>query len=126
MVDIGSHLQGTFNQANVAARRTEAERAKGRKAEQDRARDARRRFIDTQEEVAQAQTLPGARGGSQKERSEGLEARDQYEAHDALTAPPPEEQGGQGGRQASDGPADETAESRPTDSDSGQIIDLEA
>ena len=124
-MDIAGSIQGAFNQANQASRQAEAERAKNRKAEQDRVRDARRQYISTQEEVVQTQTLRGSRVDPDPEATDGQDARDQYEGHRQLTddviksAPartPPV------GRKV-----DRTSDSvLPSDDGSGSLIDLEA
>lgn len=123
MVDIGSAISGTFNQATLASRRAEADKARAHAAEEERLREARKRFVATQEEVAQTETLRGMRVEPDKERSEGQEARDQYEAHRELNKrrPPPRLE------QPSDNPPGPPAETdKPPDSETGHIIDLEA
>lgn len=122
MVDIGSGIQGTFNQAHLASRRAEADKAKDRRGEEDRVRDARKRFIVVQEEVAQAQTLRGRRVEPDKEQSNGRDARDQYETHDELAAEPAQDD------RATD-PADPEARQAgdtPPEAASGHLIDIEA
>jgi hypothetical protein len=123
VVDIGSGIQGTFNQAPLAGRRAEAEKARDRKVQQDRLRDARRRFITTQEEVRQAQMRRDMRVDPDKDGTSGQDARDQYESHDELT----------GRDRADDKPQAATRENPDQDDeqttpedDSGHLIDIEA
>lgn len=85
-MDVSGSIQGSFNQAHQAAHLTEAEKARTRKAEQDRLRDARRQYIATHEEVAQTQTLSGSQVEPNREPSDGEDARDQYEEHDLLAS----------------------------------------
>lgn len=87
-MDISGSIQGSFNQAHQAARLTEAEKARTRKAEQDRLRDARRQYIATHEEVPQTQTLSGSQVNPNREPSDGEDARDQYEEHALLSGSP--------------------------------------
>lgn len=122
MVDIGSSIIGSLNQANLASRRTEAEKARARKAEDDRVRDARKRFIITQEEVAQAQTLRGSRVEPDKEDTHGRAARDIYEAHDTLAGQPALKH--DKASEAAD--AAETNQKPLLEADSGHLIDIEA
>lgn len=124
-MDIAGNIQGAFNLANQASRLTEADKAKARKAEQDRVRDARRHYISTQEEVVQTQTLRGSRVDPDREQSDGQDARDQYEGHELLTdeeierapARKPPKAAHQDGPQSKDGAADDG---------SGHLVDLEA
>ena len=87
-MDITGSIQGALNQANQASRLAEAEKAKARKTELDRLRDARRQYIATQEEVAESQALRGARAAGDREQSDGQDARDQYEGHHLLSDDP--------------------------------------
>jgi hypothetical protein len=116
VADITSGIQGTFNQAHLAGRAAEAENARRRKAEQDRVRDARRRYVTTQEEVAQAQTLRDSRVDADKDGSDGQDARDCYESHQDLA--------GSDLPQAS--PAAPPHAPPPPDAASGNLIDIEA
>jgi hypothetical protein len=123
VADVAGNIQGALNQANLASRLSNAERSKARKGEEDRIRDARQRFITTQEEVSQAQTLHGRRIESEKEQSDGQDARDQYDAHSDMLArraehPPKVED--DAGDDASGG------RTKPPEADSGNLIDIEA
>lgn len=124
MPDVAGNIQGAFNQANLAGRLSNAERSKARKGKEDRVRDAERRFITTQEEVSQAQSLHGRRIESEKEQSDGQDARDQYDAHDDMLARlaehPPKAGADAAGEDAS------VDLRKPPDADSGNLIDIEA
>lgn len=120
MVDISSGIQGTFNQANLAARRVEAEKAQKRRTEEERLRDARRKFVLAQEEIEQTETLRGSRVDADKQQSDGRDARDQHEAHDQLAS------GHEQSEQTENSRAGGREEGPPPDSDSGHLIDVEA
>ena len=124
MTDISSGIQGTFNQANLASRRAEAEKARARNTEDERVRDIRRRFVTTQEEVQEARDPRGARVNPDKENTDGQDARDQYEAHDEMTADTPPHDPDADDRSRK--PDDERDDATPTDDDSGNLIDIEA
>ncbi len=123
MSDIGSGIVGSFNQANLASRLSEKEKARARRAEQDRVGDARRRSILNQEEVDKAQTLRGQRVEPDKEREHGRQARDQYEAHEQFSQDSSGNRGGEE-KERSDGenPPDRKG---PPETESGQLIDVE-
>ena len=126
MADIGSGIVGSFNQANLASRLADAEKARARKVEEDRLREARRRVISTQEAVDETRALSGRRVEPDKEGSHGQDARDQYEAHGGSDRA---DSGDRGEKPAAgERPADAspTEPRRPLDLDSGHLVDLEA
>lgn len=122
MSDIGSGIVGTFNQANLATRRAEAENSRTRKSEQQRTSEARRRYVTAQEEVEAAQTLRGQRVEPDKEETSGREARDQWESHDRLSG----RQESASAEQQISQAADEAAHEGNDGAESGQLIDVEA
>ncbi|NIA20853.1 MAG: hypothetical protein GWP05_02540 [Anaerolineaceae bacterium] len=122
MSDIGSGIVGTFNQANLATRRAEAENSRTRKGEQQRTSEARRRYVAAQEEVEAAQTLRGRRVEPDKEETSGREARDQYESHGQLTG----RQKSALAEQHTSQTGDEAAGDGGDGAESGQLIDIEA
>ena len=119
---MGSGIAGSFNQANLASRAADVEKNRARLTEEQRLREARKRFAAVQEEVAQTETLRGRRVEPDKEETDGQDAHDQYESHEELsrrqTKPRKPPQLDLRGRQADQGQA--------PDSSSGHIIDLEA
>jgi hypothetical protein len=122
MADISSGIAGSFNQAAQASRLAESEKARTRRTEDDRIREARKRFAVAQEEVSQTETLRGSRVDPDKEETSGRDARDQYEAHDEFL---------EHRRQVTPArtpPRQKTAPQEPGvgSGDSGQLIDLEA
>lgn len=122
MTDISSGIQGSFNQANLASRRAEAEEARTRRSQDERIRDARRRFITAQEEVQEARDLQESRVEPDKENTRGQDAWDQYVAHDELTADAKAPK-----RDADDHERRHTGDDdAPPDVDSGHLIDIEA
>jgi len=123
VTDISSGIQGTFNQANLASRRAEAEKARARKGEDERVRDARRRFVTTQEEVQEARDPRGARVDPDKENTHGQDARDQYDAHDEMTAAAQQRDRDTDATRQSDQEGDDAL---PPEADSGHLIDIEA
>ena len=122
MSDIGSGIVGSFNQASLASRVAENEKNRVRGAEDERVRDARRRFIAAQEEVAQTESLRGTRVEPDKEESAGGDARDQYESHDEFEA---QRQRVERAR-TPPRPQSHVDESKIEGDDSGHLIDITA